>query len=172
MTELNRNRARQGAIQPPTALGKAFDLVTRAHVVRAVGPAVRYRTDDRAANAEQDGPLTFHRTVAVVDGADDAPNTTAPEASGHVVGSGGCDAVTCFAAFAAATMQLGLEVWCRTDIHVDGTSATAWIWVLVEEIPQVVPYREYTVQTGQRPTFLRVASVGGAGQAELYATAE
>lgn len=167
---LNRNRALQGALPPPTALGKAFDVVTRALVSRVVGPAVRYRTTDAAVTADEDGPIAFSRVAAVADGADDVPNTTAPSGADKVLGSHGGDAATFFAAFAGATLSLSLEVWARTDLHVDGTSSTAWIWVRVADLPNVVPYQEYTVQTGQRPVFFRVASISGAGSATIYAT--
>lgn len=165
-----RDRRMQGLPSPGVATSKGFDVNTLAHVHRTVGPAVKYRDTLAEDYDAEDGPLVLQRTATVLGGPDDAPNTTAPTGADKIIGGGGCDEVVFFSAHDAATLGLGIEIWCRTDVHIDGTSGTAWVWVKVHTESSVQPYQEYRAQTGQRPIFVRVAAITGAGSAVVRAT--
>ena len=141
------------ARDPLTVIGQSYDRLTHTLVVRQVEGAVRYLTkpiDYKNDTGEPDSGREYDRSVTADDAND--PNNTAtepkPTDANPLLKASGSDAVVFHSTHDAATQQLDVEVWVRTDLHSTAADkASRRIWVMVQRFPIVEPRKA----TSRRP---------------------
>lgn len=133
---------RKQAVRAETAIGFSFDIIADAlHFIPspAAPSYVKLDKDRRPTD------VLFHQREINGDEAD--PNVTPPgvKVFGEAEGYGG---VTFHVAM-LATQDADIEVWAQAS------TGSGTVWLLIEKITGIIPYREYLVRGGYRPIFLR-----------------